>query len=319
VATNCQSAKQRPAKVENSVVYVDVGEATNLSCSFDAEISMCNFAIPSFKGELKLNPKWKKGENNYFYYGDGLDKGQCGITLDKVTTQMSGNVTCRLDMNDGEPDAFGTITLIVFDPTVNRIMTTSEATKAGETFTAACPLVKKNKTDLFWFLNNNEINHAEGVLLEVTDFESKVSFALQPGQDGSRLYCRAYHPKFAQTFEDIETILQVKFAPQSLETPNDFLLKAGEDGRVNAKFTANPKPDILWFFNGTPLNKSEETKFLISELAAAEGKNSWEASIVLKETVVDAANKLELKVKNEIGEETYDIYVQFYGNLYLFS
>lgn len=77
-------------------------------CRIAQPITTCKFIIPGEVNEVKLNPSWTRNDN-FRYYGNGLENGQCGVTIMSVREEYHGNASCVLDPNDGLADAIGLI------------------------------------------------------------------------------------------------------------------------------------------------------------------------------------------------------------------
>ena len=300
----CQ-AEPRSADVSSVVVNAEVGSTVNLLCSFNANISSCNFDVPGFVGELKLNSIWDKSDNPFFYHGDGLDKGQCGVTIKNVQINMTGNAVCRLDINDGKSDATGKIFLNIFDPFANRSMVTSDANKASDVFRASCPLVRGDQ-NVTWFLNNKEIKSEAEVKVGFNDNSSTIQFSLKPEHDKSLLVCRVYHEKFVGSRQDLVQKLVVNFMPMSSTSDTDYEINPSAPTLVSVSFEANPKPDILWFIDGIAFNPNKTEKFIINQLTN-EGKNQWNASLQVKESGLEASKVLSLQATNDFGRLDFSL------------
>lgn len=98
----------RFADTEPKYVATQEGQSINLMCRIAQPIATCRFTIPGESNEVKLNPSWTRNDN-FRYYGNGLANGQCGVTIMSVREEYHGNVTCRLDPDDGLADAVGVI------------------------------------------------------------------------------------------------------------------------------------------------------------------------------------------------------------------
>lgn len=108
VASVNAQGTQRFADADPKYVATQEGQSINLMCRIALPITSCRFIIPGEVNEVKLNPSWTRNDN-FRYYGNGLENGQCGVTILNVREEYHGNVTCRLDPNDGQADAIGTI------------------------------------------------------------------------------------------------------------------------------------------------------------------------------------------------------------------
>lgn len=108
VASVNAQGTQRFADADPKYVATQEGQSINLMCRIALPITSCRFIIPGEVNEVKLNPSWTRNDN-FRYYGNGLENGQCGVSILNVREEYHGNATCRLDPNDGQADAIGTI------------------------------------------------------------------------------------------------------------------------------------------------------------------------------------------------------------------
>lgn len=98
---------QRVADADPKYIATQEGQSIKLMCRIALPITSCRFIIPG-ESELKLNPNWPRNDN-FRYFGTGLENGQCGLEILNVREGYHGNATCRLDPNDGLADAIGNI------------------------------------------------------------------------------------------------------------------------------------------------------------------------------------------------------------------
>lgn len=60
--------------------------------------------VPGMKS-LILSPSWPSKQEGFTYFGEGLDKGQCGVTIERVTKSMHGRVRCSMGYQSEELEA----------------------------------------------------------------------------------------------------------------------------------------------------------------------------------------------------------------------
>lgn len=106
-SVNAQGTR-RFADADPKYVATQEGQSINLMCRIALPITTCKFIIPGEANEVKLNPSWTRNDN-FRYYGNGLENGQCGVTIMNVREEYHGNASCVLDPNDGQADAIGNI------------------------------------------------------------------------------------------------------------------------------------------------------------------------------------------------------------------
>ncbi|KAL7286737.1 hypothetical protein TKK_0019039 [Trichogramma kaykai] len=73
-----------------------VNQTQTILCKIAAEIKICRFELPGKSGSLYLEPGQAKAEDGIEYWGEGFERGECGIKIDRVRKQHEGNYTCHL-------------------------------------------------------------------------------------------------------------------------------------------------------------------------------------------------------------------------------
>lgn len=52
--------------------------------------------MPGLNDQIALSPTEKSPVAGYHYHGEGLDKGSCGVRIDRVTADNAGLMNCTL-------------------------------------------------------------------------------------------------------------------------------------------------------------------------------------------------------------------------------
>lgn len=88
--------------VEPTPEFVAIEEGRNVSvlCKAISPITACSFIVPGESDEIKLIPNETSGNDNYEYYGDGFDSGECGIMIKFVKKENNGKASCIVDLNE---------------------------------------------------------------------------------------------------------------------------------------------------------------------------------------------------------------------------
>lgn len=72
----------------------------------------CSIKVPGFPTGLNMNEKTPK-TNNYWYEGDGIKAGQCGITIARIEDRQNGQFRCTLGFQDEQSESDGTTNVTV--------------------------------------------------------------------------------------------------------------------------------------------------------------------------------------------------------------
>lgn len=287
-------------------------------CRIALPITSCRFVIPGEPLEVKLNPSWSRNDN-FRYYGNGLDNGQCGITIMSVRKEYHGNVTCILDPNDGGLDAIGTIEVVIAKaPSPPHIsLANEEQLEAGNQIEAECESVDgRPAANITWYLNDQSLGHGE---VEVVDSPnestvyytvySKLHYVLKPEDHTHNLICRSYHPGYPEGFSDTRKQLHVNFRPVKLAETVVSGLEIGKTATIGPiTIQANPRPTLKWTVDGTVINQGDQTERYIANEPIQVGVALWNASLtVIELTLQDTTRSYALRANNAFGVTDYSV------------
>lgn len=80
-------------------------------CQVGVALQYCRLDIPGI-GPMNLNNKLPTSKG-VSYNGAGLGSGQCGFTIERVTADNNGKITCFLGVETQPEEAVGTMQLMV--------------------------------------------------------------------------------------------------------------------------------------------------------------------------------------------------------------
>lgn len=89
--------------VEPTPEFVAIEEGRNVSikCKAISPITSCSFRVPGELDEIKLMPnETSSDDDNYEYFGEGYDAGECGITIKLIKKEHNGKASCIVDLNE---------------------------------------------------------------------------------------------------------------------------------------------------------------------------------------------------------------------------
>lgn len=115
MAASDDTNRFRVATTEPNSISASEGATIELRCKMNQSIHTCRFYLPGITDEIKLNPSLWKTIEGYSFVGKGLNEGECGLKVYNVTKRLNGIATCKLDPNDGKPDAIGYINITIND------------------------------------------------------------------------------------------------------------------------------------------------------------------------------------------------------------
>lgn len=284
-------------------------------CRFGRAIDRCDFYDP-YNTRIKLNPEFPE-TNGFKYYGNGLDNGQCGITIQRLDMRHQGNWTCRLDFGDGRADAVGRIQVeIAQAPQQPRLEVTDvNNLHENQELDAQCSFRDGHPpANISWFLGQEQIyprnpdSHfdEEGGSTIVT---SHISRILTDRDHLKLLTCRLNHPAFSSGFTNSSVQLNVNFQPKALSRDELFItgLEIGRTADIEIKIRANPRPRLQWTIDGQVLHDQQTQRYVVSQAEQTED-GRWSAKLTIIElTLQDTTKTYTLRADNAAGATDYQI------------
>lgn len=317
-SVNGQQAN-RVADADPRYIATQAGQTINLLCRVAQPVSTCRFQIPGEPVDIKLNPTWPARNDNFQYYGNGLDQGQCGVTIKNVREDYHGNATCILDPNDGGTDAVGVIDIVIAKaPQLPQITVDQRELEAGEELEAECTSIDgRPAANITWYLNDQPLGPGE---IETVDSSttgttyytvySKLRYMLKPQDHTQNLICRAYHPGYTpEGFTDTRLNLNVNFRPVALPETIISGLELGSSANIGPiTIQANPRPSIKWTVDGVVINQGEQTQRYVANEPVQTGVGMWNVSLtVIELTLQDTTRTYKLRANNAFGTTDYSI------------
>lgn len=289
-------------------------------CRIAVPITSCRFVIPGETTEVKLNPNWTRNDN-FRYYGNGLENGQCGVTIMSVHKEYHGNISCVLDPNDGGLDAIGNIEVIIAKAPEAPKITFSEnkELESGSEIDVECSSIDgRPSANITWYLKDQSLGAGQ---VEIVDSPnegtlyytvySRLRYRLKPEDHTQNLICRAYHPGYPDGFLDTRHQLNINFRPIPLSETIVSNLEIGTSAFIGPiTIQANPKPTLKWTVDGTVINQGEQTSRFVASEPTQIGIGLWNASLtVIELTLQDTTRTYRLRANNKFGTTDYQIRV----------
>lgn len=308
----------RVADADPKYIATQSGEQINLLCRVAQPISTCRFTITGERLDVKLNPAWTRNDN-FQYYGNGLDNGQCGVTIKSVREEYHGNATCTLDPNDGLADAVGVIEIVIAKapqaPQLN--VDNHDNLEAGEQLEAECSSVDgRPAANITWYINDQPLGPGQSEIFDSSNAEttyytvhSKLSHRLTPQDHTRNLICRAYHQGYKEGFMDTSLNLNVNFRPVALAETIISGLELGSSANIGPiTIQANPRPSVKWTVDGTVINQGEQTQRFVANEPVQVGVGLYNVSLtVIELTLQDTTRTYKLRANNAYGTTDYSI------------
>lgn len=307
--------------VEPNTALLIEGQKTELLCRYGRPINYCRIEIPGEK-VLNLSPLWSKTPG-FSYYGTGLDNGQCGVTIDRVSASHNGKVKCSLGFEGEEYE--GNIDLVValrpHQPVIELLSKPDqdEAFVAESKFAARC-IVRDGRpaANITWFINDLPIyqglNPPE-VIESQSDRNVTLSTTAQllqkyltPEDDGKMLICRAHHQTDREQPQEGKFLLKVRYSPVPLPETTVYGLYLEHTALVNVTIRANPTPITEWTIEGIAIPQGTQSGRYSAYEPVNLGNGYYNVTLAIAGlTLQDTTKTYNLKASNAFGVRDYTV------------
>ncbi|XP_055838256.1 fasciclin-3 isoform X2 [Episyrphus balteatus] len=307
--------------VEPNTALLIEGQKTELLCRYGRPINYCRIEIPGEK-VLNLSPLWSKTPG-FSYYGTGLDNGQCGVTIDRVSASHNGKVKCSLGFEGEEYE--GNIDLVValrpHQPVIELLSKPDqdEAFAAESKFAARC-IVRDGRpaANITWFVDDLPIyqglNPPE-VIESQSDKNVTLSTTAQllqkyltPEDDGKMLICRAHHQTDREQPQEGKFLLKVRYAPVPQPETTVYGLYLEHTAMVNITIRANPTPITEWTIEGIAIPQGTQSGRYSAYEPVQLGNGYYNVTLAIAGlTLQDTTKTYNLKASNAFGVREYSV------------
>lgn len=322
------------ADTRPSYVTKQEGETVDLLCTFGRSIERCDFDMPSGQ-RIKLNPNVAE-RDGFSYYGEGFERGQCGLTITKLSKEHEGNFTCRLDLGIESEDAVGMIQVSIAKPPRDLDMKVSDLDRlqANQELYAECKFRDgRPQARILWYLGSDLINSQNQQTDELHDpddeglVSSRITHILRPEDNLKLLICRLEQSALENGFTNVTTQLDVKYQPMALSREELHIpgLQIGSNVDIKVLIRANPRPHLRWTIDGVDVRVGDQNRKYDASDAIRVEDGRWEAKLTVAAlTLEDTLKTYTLRAENGIGNHMdYAIRIggspDIEGNLFCFN
>lgn len=328
-----------PSSASNQIKSLFVGEKAHLLCSYEEPIIGCKFIIPGVAYEIQLSSESSqfttKSGFKFSYYGKGLNRGDCGVTIHNLTFINQGHATCILALSDDDDEIIESVEIRIKNVTRQHrlllpkitILNNDNSLKVGQTLAAECVAENDDKDEfvnLSWHLNNEiltnssrrtRITTSAGKLRRTEsdsssneeenyfhEIKSILMHELSEGDNGKTLKCR--YDSFNFTSEAEHQLIVHNDGDNFNET---FLPKIGEAYDIAINFFAFPRPlSPKWKVNQQTIYYGKMTDEFISRELKYLGNNQWRAILrIANVTEKNIHFNYTLQVNDGEGSKSY--------------
>jgi len=311
-----QSVETYPRNVTSSE-----GRNASLLCRSTSPLVYCRFEVPGERALQLSNAFDKNPELKYF--GEGLDKGDCGVAIQHVKSKNNGPVKCFLGTQDGDELQAEIPLVIALPPQRPEIKINTDQRRNSfeidQDFQATC--VSRDGRPpavLYWFLDEEPITEGlsqprvvdslTGHNTTLYSVAQTLNRRLKATDDRKFLICRSVHP--ADQPQEDRFQLQVRYRPQPSQEINVYGLNLGETALVNVTISANPRPRTEWSIDGLVVPQGAQQDRYESYQPVDLGNGQYNVTLSIAGlTAEDTKKTYYLKASNEFGFQDYSIHI----------
>lgn len=298
-------------------LYVkNLSKDVNLLCRSSKPATACSVQIPGFTGTYDVHQL----PDGLGYYGDSLQRGDCGITFFTVKSVNEGKFQCNMTVG-GE----------VFMETIEVVLTvTPEPTdiEIGENAIVEMGSFAPNQTitvkctsrdavpaaNLTWLLDEEKIDGSMIGPLKLSENVDKrgkklitvtqdLNYFVTSKDHGRKIICRAEHFAITKGFYRAFLPLSIRFPPERVPT---IYIGDGEHTMVNITIRANPRPTTTWKINGMTVIEGQSTGPYQAYYPRDLGFGNYLVLLRINEQT-EQTEIFELTATNELGSQVYTI------------
>uniref|UniRef100_A0A6B2EA49 Putative cell adhesion molecule 3 n=1 Tax=Phlebotomus kandelakii TaxID=1109342 RepID=A0A6B2EA49_9DIPT len=301
-------------------VIARVGEPASILCRAGRQIQYCRIEIVGER-VLNLSPSFKQPAG-FSYNGEGLQAGQCGVTIERVKTTNHGPVRCFLGVEGDEIS--GTADLVVaLEPQRPQLEILSQgrngAFEVDTEFQAKCISHDgRPPANITWYLDDEPLFDGLTMpeVVETHDRNNATLYTVVQGvqrfirvdDDRRHLICRANHFSYPQGYLDARIQLLVRYRPQPLPLVKLYGLILGNTGLINVTIRANPRPLSEWHVSGMQIQQGTRNGRYEAYEPQDLGRGEFNVALsVAGLTLEDTTKDYLLRASNEFGTQDYQV------------
>ncbi|XP_063708024.1 fasciclin-3 isoform X2 [Culicoides brevitarsis] len=298
--------------VEPTVATVRDGQNVTLLCRGRNPLLYCRFEFPGMESAIRVS---ERGGNNYVYYGNGFQSGDCGLQLYRTDLRNNGKVKCFLGY--AEEEDTGLIDLVVgVEPAPPHFESfNSQPITKGNKFEDRC-IVENGRpgANISFYLDNEEIvngvsNPEEYNQNGVVNVVRRIAFTIEDFHNGKTLTCRSEHFAYPGGMKEVSAHLRVNYAPVPEPVKTIYGLQLERTAFVTVTIQSNPQPNTHWSIdNKVHMSEGESKERYEAQAPREVGEGKWNVTLVIdKLTLEDTTKSYKLIADNALGRQEYMI------------
>jgi len=316
-------------EIEPRFPVVRLGDPLELRCKAPIEagsrlpLLYCRFEIPG-EEPIRVSPNLRKP--GFSWLGEqGLEQGECGITIQRVDNRNNGKVNCTLGPVDKPNELIGSVELIVgvaprqpqwlneqIDSNRNRLV-------KDDSFDRVCGVDGgRPPPNITFYLDNDEITDPRMVHdMEYFDNGSdnntavvrRLEYKLRAEDDGKTITCRAMHFAYPDGHADEPYQLKVNYPPQPQPEQTVYGVQVDKTAFAVITIQSNPRPHVVWYIEGTQVEEGAyQDRYEARSPVALEKSGYYNVTLVIDRLSGEDLNKVyRMKAINDYGQTEYTV------------
>ncbi|XP_035784130.1 fasciclin-3-like isoform X3 [Anopheles albimanus] len=322
---------QRVDTDPSAITVVENQENVTLHCRVGSPAKLCLINLPGLNQPITLDANEPSPVPGIQYYGQGVERGSCGVRIARITADNAGKMNCTLFVNGiGQTGSIDiTVAFPPDQPTINVVSGESDIANlvVDTTLTFECTAARGNPAaNISWFLDNERIyeqvhpQQPEEYFDEVSNkryftAQSILVRTIRAEDNGKRLTCQAQHMAYPQGTSMTDLVLNVNFQPQALQDQVIYGLQVGRTSVATVTIISNPPPTIFWNIDGVDYHQGTENGRFAVPNPEPLGNNRYNVSLTIAGlTLEDLSRTYTLRASNAFGSEDYRVFLRSQGD-----
>uniref|UniRef100_A0A2M3YYR6 Putative cell adhesion molecule 4 n=1 Tax=Anopheles braziliensis TaxID=58242 RepID=A0A2M3YYR6_9DIPT len=325
------ASAQRVDTDPSAITVVENQENVTLHCRVGSPAKLCIINLPGVNQAITLDANEPSPVPGIQYYGQGVERGSCGVRIARITADNAGIMNCTLFVSGfGQMGSIDiTVAFPPDQPTIKVVSGDSDIANlvVDTTLTFECTAARGNPAaNISWLLDNELIYHEVHPQQPEEYFDERSNKryftaqsilvrTIRAEDNGKRLTCQAQHMAYPQGVSMTDLVLNVNFQPQALQDQVIYGLQVGRTSVATVTIISNPPPTIFWNIDGIDYHQGTENGRFAVPNPEPLGNNRYNVSLTIAGlTLEDLSRTYTLRASNAFGSEDYRVFLRSQGD-----
>ncbi|XP_049543204.1 fasciclin-3-like isoform X3 [Anopheles darlingi] len=320
---------QRVDTDPSAITVVENQENVTLHCRVASPAKLCLINLPGLNQPITLDANEPSPVPGIQYYGQGVERGSCGVRIARITADNAGIMNCTLFVNGiGQTGSIDiTVAFPPDQPAIHVVSGDVANLVVDRTLEFECTAARGNPAaNISWLLDNEPIYeqvHPQQPEEYFDERSNKRYFTaksllvrtIRAEDNGKRLTCQAQHMAYPQGVSLTDLVLNVNFQPQALQDQVIYGLQVGRTSVATVTIISNPPPTVFWNIDGIDYHQGTENGRFAVPIPEPLGNNRYNVSLTIAGlTLEDLSRTYTLRASNAFGSEDYRVFLRSQGD-----